>query len=109
VQLMQQAGMHATVSSIHINAWYGDHNKLQGARWITQQLLGRSLNTEMDCWAYIGDSTNDQLMFEAFTHSVGVANIARFVPQLAHLPRYVTQGERGAGFAQFCDALLKPV
>jgi HAD superfamily hydrolase (TIGR01484 family) len=109
VQLMQSAGMHATVSSIHINAWYGEHNKLQGARWITQQLYGRSLGGEMDQWAYIGDSTNDQLMFEAFPHSVGVANIARFVPQLAHLPRYVTQGERGVGFRQFCDALLAPV
>lgn len=106
VQLMQSEGMHATVSSIHINAWYGEHNKLQGARWITQQLLGRDLNAEMNRWAYIGDSTNDQLMFETFPHSVGVANIARFVPQLAHLPRYVTPGERGAGFAQFCDALL---
>jgi HAD superfamily hydrolase (TIGR01484 family) len=106
VQLMHSQGMHATVSSIHINAWYGEHNKLQGARWITQQLYGRSLGGEMDQWAYIGDSTNDQLMFEAFPHSVGVANIARFVPQLAHLPRYVTQGERGAGFRQFCDALL---
>jgi HAD superfamily hydrolase (TIGR01484 family) len=109
VHIMQNEGMHATVSSIHINAWFGDHNKLQGARWITQRLYGRSLDAEMDKWAYIGDSTNDQLMFEAFAHSVGVANIARFVPQLAHLPRYVTQGERGAGFAQFCNALLMPV
>lgn len=106
VQLLQLADMHATVSSIHINAWFGEHNKLQGARWITQQLYGRNLDTEMNCWAYIGDSTNDQLMFEAFTHSIGVANIERFVPQLTHLPRYVTQGERGAGFGQFCDALL---
>jgi HAD superfamily hydrolase (TIGR01484 family) len=109
VQLMQSQGMHATISSIHINAWFGNHNKLQGARWITQQLYGRSLDGEMDKWAYIGDSTNDQVMFEAFPHSIGVANIERFVPQLAHLPRYVTQGERGAGFRQFCDALLAPV
>jgi HAD superfamily hydrolase (TIGR01484 family) len=109
VHIMQSEGMHATVSSIHINAWFGDHNKLQGARWIVRQLLNRDLDTEIDRWAYIGDSTNDQLMFEAFTHSVGVANIARFVPLLAHLPRYVTVGERGAGFTQFCDALLKPV
>ena len=106
VQIMQSQGMHATVSSIHINAWYGDHNKLQGARWITQQLYGRSLDGEIDKWAYIGDSTNDQLMFEAFPHSVGVANIVRFTEQLAHLPRYVTLGDRGAGFRQFCDALL---
>lgn len=109
VQLMQSEGMQATVSSIHINAWYGDHNKLQGARWVVRTLLNRDLDAEIGRWAYIGDSTNDQVMFEAFTHSVGVANIERFVPQLAHLPRYVTQGERGAGFKQFCDALLTPV
>jgi hypothetical protein len=35
-----------------------------------------------------------------------VANIARFVPQLTHLPRYVTTGERGAGFAQVVARLL---
>ena len=57
-------------------------------------------------WVYVGDSTNDQLMFEAFANSVGVANIARFVPKLAHLPRYVTQGERGAGFAEVVAAIL---
>jgi HAD superfamily hydrolase (TIGR01484 family) len=106
VQLMHSEGMHASVSSIHINAWYGDHDKLQGARWIVQQLFNRDLDAELDHWAYIGDSTNDQLMFEAFTHSVGVANIARFAAQLAHLPQYVTQGERGAGFAQFSRFLL---
>jgi HAD superfamily hydrolase (TIGR01484 family) len=105
VQLMQHAGLHATVSSIHINGWLGEHNKLQGARWAVRQLFDRELHDELDRWAYVGDSANDQLMFEAFAHSVGVANIARFVPQLTHLPRYVTLGERGAGFAQFCDAL----
>jgi HAD superfamily hydrolase (TIGR01484 family) len=106
VQLMQSQGMHATVSSIHINAWLGQHNKLQGARWIVRQLFDRDLDAELHRWVYIGDSTNDQLMFEAFAHSVGVANIARFVPQLSHLPRYVTQGARGAGFAQFSACLL---
>ena len=30
----------------------------------------------------------------------------RFVPKLAHLPRYLTQGERGAGFAQVANAVL---
>ena len=54
----------------------------------------------------MGDSTNDQVMFERFPLSVGVANIARFVPQLRHLPRHVTQAERGAGFAELARALL---
>ena len=106
VALMHAEGMHATVSSIHINGWYGDHNKLEGARWIVRELLGRALDDEMDRWAYVGDSTNDQLMFKTFAHSIGVANVARFVPKLAHLPHYVTQGERGAGFAEVATAVL---
>ena len=106
VALMRAAGMNATVSSIHINGWYGTHNKLEGARWIVRELFGRDLDAEIDRWVYVGDSTNDQLMFQHFPHSVGVANIARFVPQLAHLPRYVTHGERGAGFAEVARAIL---
>ena len=38
VQLMQAAGMTATVSSIHINGWLGDHNKLVGARWLLRDV-----------------------------------------------------------------------
>ena len=106
VQLMRAAGMSATVSSIHINGWFGTHNKWEGARWIVRTLFGRVLEDETDRWVYVGDSTNDQVMFEHFGHSVGVANIARFVPQLQHLPRYVTQGARGAGFAELVHHLL---
>ena len=106
VARMRSEGMHATVSSIHINGWYGDHDKLVGARWIVRELWGRDLDAEMDRWTYVGDSTNDQLMFKTFAHSIGVANVARFVPQLKDLPRYVTQGERGAGFAEVAAAIL---
>lgn len=106
VATMQAAGLHATVSSIHVNGWYGDHDKLEGARWIARTLLGRDLDAEIGRWVYVGDSTNDQRMFEAFPHSVGVANIARFVPRLAHRPRHVTRGERGAGFAEVAAAIL---
>ena len=106
VQIMQSEGMNATVSSIHINGWFGAHNKLEGARWIVGELFGRDLAAEMTNWVYVGDSTNDQLMFEAFPHSVGVANIRRFEAELSHKPRYITKGERGAGFAEVAAALL---
>ncbi len=105
VALLRGEGMNATVSSIHINAWYGGHDKLAGARWIVRELWRRDLDAEIDRWVYIGDSTNDQKMFERFPHSVGVANIARFVPMLAHLPRYLTASARGAGFAEVAHAL----
>ena len=106
VRIMQDEGMNATVSSIHINGWFGAHNKLGGARWIVRELFGRALDAEIDTWVYVGDSTNDQLMFAHFPHSIGVANIRRFEAALTHLPRYIPPGERGAGFAQVADALL---
>ena len=106
VAIMQAQGMTATVSSIHINGWFGQHNKLVGACWAVRTFFGRDLNAEMDQWVYVGDSTNDQLMFEAFPNSVGVANVRRFEAQLTSLPRYITEGERGAGFAEVAKALL---
>ena len=106
VQIMQSEGMNATVSSIHINGWFGTHNKWEGARWIARRLWGCDLQSEIERWLYVGDSTNDQRMFEAFTHSVGVANIRRFENQLTHKPGYITHGERGAGFAEVARAVL---
>ncbi len=108
VRLMQTEGMTATVSSIHINGWFGQHSKLSGARWIVRELWGRELDAEIDRWVYVGDSTNDQVMFAHFAHSIGVANIRRFEAQLSHPPRYITPAERGAGFAQVVQHLLNP-
>ncbi|MDH5538737.1 MAG: HAD-IIB family hydrolase [Rhizobacter sp.] len=106
VELMQADGMNATVSSIHINGWFGTHDKLSGARWIVQRRLGADVDVQLDLWAYVGDSTNDQLMFAHFPLSVGVANLLRFADELRVWPAYLTQGERGLGFAEFADALL---
>lgn len=106
VAVMQAEGLNASVSSIHINGWIGAHDKWQGACWAAHELLGIDLAADIAHWVYVGDSTNDQVMFEHFTHSVGVANIARFAPQLRHLPRWVTRAERGAGFAEVARRLL---
>ena len=109
VAIMQAEGMNATVSSIHINGWFGNHNKLTGACWAVHKLFGRDLMAEISNWTYVGDSTNDQLMFAAFPDSIGVANVRRFEAQLAlkdGLPRYITVGERGAGFAEVSRAVL---
>lgn len=106
LQVMRSEGMNATVSSIHINGWFGEHTKLSGARWIVQRLLGRVLDADSAHWVYVGDSTNDQLMFTHFALSVGVANLMHFAEQLHTWPAYITQGERGQGFAEVANALL---
>jgi hypothetical protein len=106
VAIMRSEGMNATVSSIHINGWFGSHDKLEGARWIMREMYGRELDEEIEHWVYVGDSTNDVLMFEHFPHSVGVANIRRFEAQLTHAPRWITPSQRGGGFSEVARAIL---
>ena len=88
VALMKSEGLNATVSSIHINGWFGEHDKWSGARWAVQRVTGRRLDAEIERWAYVGDSTNDQIMFERFPLSVGVANLLRFERELRAWPAY---------------------
>ncbi|HET9206887.1 MAG TPA: HAD-IIB family hydrolase [Burkholderiaceae bacterium] len=106
VAIMRAAGMSATVSSIHVNGWFGSHTKLSGARWIVRRLTGRELEREIGHWVYVGDSLNDQEMFGHFPLSVGVANLRRFAAELLVWPTYISRCERGAGFAEVADALL---
>jgi len=102
--VMRTHGLNATVSSIHVNGWIGDHSKWTAAGWAVAAVTGRAFDPA--AWLYVGDSTNDQLMFERVPLSVGVANIARFWGELHVKPAYVTAGERGQGFAEVAGALL---
>lgn len=106
VTLMRAEGMSATVSSIHVNGWFGSHDKLSAARWMLRRLYGRELAAEIERWVYIGDSTNDQAMFAAFPLSVGVANLRRFASELHTWPAWITDGERGVGFAEVAARIV---
>jgi HAD superfamily hydrolase (TIGR01484 family) len=106
VAIMKAAGMQATVSSIHVNGWFGSHSKWSGACWIVERLLSRSLPDEASRWIYVGDSTNDQVMFERLPNAVGVANLMRFESQITRWPRYLTEHERGRGFAEVISRVL---
>ena len=105
--LLRGHGLRVSVSSIHVNAWLGDHDKWVGACWAVQHWLGQSLPAQLRHWVFIGDSSNDEVMFEHMQHSAGVANIARFLGQLQHAPRYLCEQARGAGFAELARALLQ--
>ena len=106
VRVMREEGMTATVSSIHVNGWYGDHGKPSGARWMVRRLLGRELDAERERWIYVGDSTNDQTMFATFALSVGVANLLDFADRLTQWPAYITRHDRGRGFIEVAERLL---
>jgi HAD superfamily hydrolase (TIGR01484 family) len=104
--LMRDAGLTAKVSSIHVNGWFGDYDKLAMTRTLLAERFGVDPDRDNRRIAFAGDSPNDQPMFAHFENSVGVANIRRFESSLEHQPKYVTRGASGQGFAELADHLL---
>ena len=95
------------VSSIHVNGWFGDYDKLQMAGTFARDRLNVSLEAEKAHFVYCGDSPNDEPMFRFFPLSVGVHNVLQFKNRMTHLPAFVTPAEGGKGFAQLAERILK--
>jgi HAD superfamily hydrolase (TIGR01484 family) len=106
VSIMEQNGMTAKVSSIHVNGWIGDYNKLSMTGHLFQEVFDCDINLEKNKFVFIGDSPNDQPMFNFFPNSVGVANVKNFTSQLIYEPTYITELEAGSGFVELTDLLI---
>jgi len=106
VMLMRERGLTAKISSIHVNGWFGDYDKLTMTRTMMRECFGIDLDDEREAWAFVGDSPNDAPMFEYFPYAIGVANIRDFDGQLPRAPAYVTEKRCGDGFREVADFLL---
>ena len=105
VDLLVSKGVTVKVSSIHVNGWFGNYDKLTMTKLYIEHCHGLDLeNCETD-FIFSGDSPNDAPMFKYFSHSVGVANVRDFDGQLDSLPAYITEGRGGAGFTEIADFL----
>ncbi|MGR5286217.1 HAD-IIB family hydrolase [Vibrio maritimus] len=95
----------ATQSSIHINVWVGEHNKrVSSERYLKQQPDFDTLS--LSNVAYIGDSLNDEAMFEWLPVTFGVNNITPLLGKLSTPPSFVTAGNGGYGFAELAKILI---
>jgi hydroxymethylpyrimidine pyrophosphatase-like HAD family hydrolase len=56
----------------------------------------------------VGDSPNDESLFDntLFPLSVGVANLAEYLPLLTHHPAYLTDLPESEGFCELVRAIL---
>jgi HAD superfamily hydrolase (TIGR01484 family) len=99
-------GAAAKVSSIHVNAWFGNHDKLTMSRRILKEAFDIDVERDLNTIAYCGDSPNDAPMYAVFPLGIGVANVRPYAKLMAHLPAYVTAGEGGHGFAEFAKTVL---
>jgi hypothetical protein len=108
VRRMEAAGMRAKISSIHVNGWFGDYDKLSTTRRMLAEEFGVALDqeSEREGWVFAGDSPNDAPMFGYFPNSVGVANVLDFADRLESLPAWITRQRSGAGFVELCEAML---
>ncbi len=106
VALLEAEGCRVKVSSIHVNAWFGDYDKLSMTRLFVREVFAAELEELMDSCCFVGDSPNDEPMFACFPNAVGVANLRRFAARLRSLPAYVTERPGGLGFAELAEALL---
>jgi len=105
-KLMRESGLTAKVSSIHVNGWFGDYDKLATTQRLFAELFATDLQKSNREVVFAGDSPNDAPMFGFFENSVGVANVRKFENALVAKPRYVTQAAAGAGFSELAEHLL---
>ncbi len=105
--MMEAAGLTAKISSIHVNGWLGDYDKLSTTRLLCAEAFNLNLDVEKAEIIFVGDSPNDSPMFDFFPLSVGVANVMPLKHLLDSEPKYVTQREGGAGFAEVAQLLLE--
>lgn len=106
VTIFERHGARAKVSSIHVNGWFGDYDKLTTSRTMMQELFEVDLAADKAHYVFSGDSPNDAPMFGYFPNAVGVANVVDFADLLEHRPRWVTKSRSGAGFVELAGALL---
>ena len=106
VGIMQAAGMNAKVSSIHVNGWFGDYDKLAMSLRLLRERFGVDPDAAREQALFVGDSPNDAPMFAFFPNSVGVANVRDFEGRLAAEPAWVTAARGGAGFVELAELLL---
>ena len=106
VALMRAEGLTARVSSVRVNGWFGDYDKLAMTRTLLREEFGVDLDARRQEYVFVGDSPNDASMFDFFPNAVGVANVRRLADRIATPPKYVTLGEAGAGFAELAASLL---
>jgi HAD superfamily hydrolase (TIGR01484 family) len=107
VAVFERFGAVAKVSSIHVNGWFGDHDKLSTSRRFMAEIAGLDIDSEREAVVFVGDSPNDAPMFAHFPNAVGVANVLQFESELPAKPRWITPSAGGRGFAELADALIE--
>jgi HAD superfamily hydrolase (TIGR01484 family) len=106
VKTFEAHGAVAKVSSIHVNGWFGKYDKKTMALRFLQEEFQLSTSQIQEKCTFIGDSPNDEPLFNFLEVSVAVANFLPFQNQVEHFPKYITNREGGYGFSEISNKLI---
>jgi len=106
-EIFRKHGATCKVSSIHVNGWFGDYDKLGMTKTFVKERLGLDLDANKERFFFCGDSPNDEPMFQYFPYTAGVKNILDFADRMSHLPAFIATQDGGEGFAEIVETILK--
>ena len=107
VNVFTKHGAQAKVSSIHVNGWFGQYDKLSQTLNFLKTEFGLSPEKAQALCAFSGDSPNDEPMWKYFPHGFAVANISEFVNDIKNKPAYVAGLRGGLGFQEIANVILQ--
>jgi HAD superfamily hydrolase (TIGR01484 family) len=105
--IFRRHGAKCKVSSIHVNGWFGDYDKLAMTKIFVQEQWKLDLDEQKERYLFCGDSPNDEPMFRYFPLSAGVKNVLLFADRMKHLPAFVACKEGSEGFAEIAATVLR--
>ncbi len=105
--LFEAEGARPVVSSVHAHAAVSACDKAKGVVHACRAEQLGDVDAERERWLFIGDSGNDAAAFAYFPVSAGVANVREHLAALPVPPRFVSNADRGLGFAEIAQAVLE--
>ena len=106
VDIFERHNATAKISSIHVNGWFGEYDKLTMSKILFKEIFKTDLDAIKENVIFVGDSLNDEPMFEYFPNAVGVANILEFCDRLTFKPAWITVSKGGNGFSELAKLLV---
>lgn len=108
-EIFEAEGATAKISSIHVNAWFGEYDKLTMCRIFLQEEHSVLLDWEREHFFFCGDSPNDAPLFAFFPHCAGVSGVSRFQEAglMERMPPYIASQDGSLGFQEILREILR--
>ncbi|MGM0432861.1 MAG: HAD-IIB family hydrolase [Spirochaetota bacterium] len=107
VHICTEEGASCGVSSIHINCWFGEYDKLNMVKLFSQKQYGIERSNIGAQVIYCGDAPNDIPLFRALPLSVGVGSAAFRSWKPEDRPAYSVEESGGKGFLRVTELFIQ--